>query len=134
MQPPSNAMRALAMSSRSVRTARPAARISFGRPPDELEHHLEVVDHQVPNDVHVGAPPGEGAEPVHLDEPRLREHPERRLDGRVVALDVPDLDDAPAGARDRQEAVRLGEGRGHRLLDQDVPPALEEKRRPPRRG
>ena len=67
-QPPSNAIRAFAMSILSVSTGIPTARTSSTGPPASACDDLEVVDHEVEDDVHVEAPSREDAEPVGLDE------------------------------------------------------------------
>ena len=72
MQPPANRSRTLAMSIRGVSTGTPTASTLTDRLADERQQQVEVVDHQVEHDVDVEAALGERAEPVHLDEARLR--------------------------------------------------------------
>src|SRR5262249_19327592 len=65
-------------------------------------------------------------EPMHLDELGIADEPQRRLDGRIVPLDVPDPEDAAARPAFLNQALRLVELRGDRFLDQNVAAALEE--------
>ena len=81
------------------------------RPPDEIRHDLQVVNHQVQHDVDVEAPGREGREPQALDEQRRFGPREERLDRRVVALHVPDREDPRAGARQGHERGGFLDGR-----------------------
>ena len=56
------------MSMSGVRTAVPAARTSTAGLAGEGRGDLEVVDHQVQDDVHVEAPRREHAQAMHLEE------------------------------------------------------------------
>ncbi len=115
------------------------------RPPHEGRHDLEVVDHEVEHHVDVEAPRGEDAEAVHLDEPGRVDEGERRFDRRVVALDVPDLEDsprllapAPPGRRPRADSRSSASrrARGDRGPGRSAPPRRARpwgsRRRPPR--
>ena len=101
MQPSANSMRALAMSTRGVRIA-DARRVDLETSAsDEREDDVDVVDHEVHDDVDVEAARREGREPVALDEARLRHDILRAArDGRVEALDVADLQHRAARARE----------------------------------
>ena len=129
--PPSNDSRTDAMSILFERIGTPTARISTTGRPDEVERDVEVVDEEVEDDVHVEGARDEDAEAVRLDELHVRDERPDGRDGRVEALDVPDLQDAPLLPRERDETVRLGERRRDRLLDHDVGAA--ERAAPPRR-
>src|SRR5260221_3335701 len=87
----------------------------------EGEDDVEVVDHQVQHDVDVEAAGRERAQAMHLDEARLRDRGQEDVGGRIEALDVPDLEQGSPLLRQRDQVVRFLEGRGHGLLDQDVP-------------
>ena len=95
-------------------------------PPHEVERDVEVVDEEVEDDVHVERARHEHAEAVRLDELHVRHERPNGGDRRVEALDVSDLQDAALLARDRDEAVRLGERRRDGLLDHDVGAAREQ--------
>src|SRR5262249_49170380 len=68
--------------------------------PDGRRHHredqVEVVDHQIEDDVHVRATLAELRQPLALDEARLHHSPAQRADRRIEALEVPDLEHTPA--------------------------------------
>ena len=79
MQPEANRSRALAMSTRGVRTGTPTASTAIDLGVVHREHDVEVVDHHVEDDVDVEAALGKPAQPVHLDEAG------RRDDGSAAA-------------------------------------------------
>ena len=92
----------------------------------EAENDVEIVDHEVEDDVDVEGPRGEDAEPVRLEEHGLVELREGSGDGRVEALEMTDGDDATLRLRQGEDVVGLGEGGGKGLLDEYVE-AGEEK-------
>ena len=60
------------MSTRPVSTGTPTASIDSTSDADERQHDVEIVNHQVEDDVDVEAAIRKRAEPVHLDEARVR--------------------------------------------------------------
>ena len=72
MQPLAKRSRALAMSTRPVSTGTPTASIDVDLGVHQRQHDIEIVNHQVEHDVDVEAALGKRAEPVHLDEARVR--------------------------------------------------------------
>ena len=70
----------------------------------EMEHQIEIVDHEIEHDGDVGAPGLEGRQPEALDVPGAVQVGLRRADGPVVALDVPDLELHPCRGRLRRSA------------------------------
>jgi hypothetical protein len=92
-----------------------------------VQDNLDVVDHQIENDVDIQAATGEGPEPIHLDEDRRADHRERGHDRRVVPFDVADRQHPPLRPRESHERVRLREARRHRLLHEDVHAPLEQE-------
>ena len=109
MQPDANRRRAFAMSTRGVSTGTPTASIARPRRVDDRQDHVEVVDHQVEDDVDVEAPLRERAEAMDLDEPR-HVRSGRAADRRIEPLGVPTAsitpraragDQASASATDR---------------------------------
>ena len=72
MQPDANRSRALAMSVRGVSTCTPTASTDTTSESHQRQQQVEVVNHQVEDDVDVEAALRKGAEPVDLDEPRIR--------------------------------------------------------------
>src|SRR5262249_22754483 len=98
--------------------------------PECRRHHaeddVEVVDHEVQDNVDVGAALGERREPVTLDEAGLRDEPVEGEHGRIEALEMPGLQDATAPHRELDERLRLFHRRRERLLDQHVDPRVEE--------
>ena len=81
MQPFAKRSRALAMSTRAVSTGTPTASTD-STSADEALDDVEVVDHEVADDVDVGAAIDEGRQPMALEEARLgddgRGGPQRR--------------------------------------------------------
>ncbi len=92
----------------------------------EREDDVEVVDHEVEDDVDVEGAGSEDAEPVGLEEHGLVERCEGGGDGGVEALEVADGDDAAVGLREGEDVVGLGEGGGEGLFDEDVEAGEEE--------
>ena len=107
MQPLANRRRALAMSTRAGqhRHADRLDRLDLGV--DERQHDVEIVNHQVEDDVDVEAALGKRAEPVDLDEARIGQQRPRRGDRRIEALGVPDRQDSAAASRPRRSSRRL---------------------------
>ena len=116
--PLANSTRALAMS--RWEQDREPRRPHFGglRAAGQVQHQVEVVDHQVEHDRDVGAPRLERRQPLALDVPRPVEIGLRRAKRAVVALDVPDLKLHPAARRRGDQGVGLGQRRRERLLHQ----------------
>ena len=127
MQPEGNSSRAFATSTWS-RHHRDADRFDPVRLfSQDLLEDVEVVDHQIAHHVHVGPALGKGPDPMRLDVARLRDLSAHLAQRRVEPLEVSDLEDAPAPARQLEDRLGLGERRGHRLLDQHVEPQLERR-------
>ena len=93
----------------------------------ELEHEVEVVDHEVENDGDVRAARLERGEAVDLEEARLVQVRRRRPHGAVEPLHVPDLQHHPALRRAAHELLRGGHGIRERLFHQQRDPALEHR-------
>ena len=62
---------------------------------------------------------------MDLDEARIADGGAKELRGRVEALDMAHLQNGPLPLRQLDHLVGFGQGRGHRLLDQDVLSGLE---------
>ena len=92
------------------------------------QDHVEVVDHQVEDDVDIGAALAERRQAVALDEARPGDDAGQGADRRVEALEVPDLQDAPARVRRIDQRLPLRDRDGHRLFDQDVDALVEQGR------
>ena len=93
---------------------------------DQPQHDVDVVDHQVHHDGVLLDPRHEGAKPSRLDEDRPVHDVADLLHGAVEALDVPDVQDGRARARDPEQLARLFQGRRHRLLDEHAHARLEQ--------
>ena len=93
---------------------------------DQTEHDVEVVHHEVQNDVDIEGARGENAEPMRLEEHR---HVDVRLHGEhggVEALQMANLKGAliPHGQGD--ECVGLGQRGGNRLFYQNIDAGLKK--------
>ena len=86
----------------------------------EGEDDVEVVDHEVEDDVDVEGSRGEDAEAVGLEEHGLVELGEGGGDGGVEAFEMTDGDDAVEGGGKFEDAVGIGEGGGEGLLDEEI--------------
>ncbi len=82
------------MSTLGERTGRPTARTSRTGLATKRENDVEVVDHEVEDDVDVERARGEDAEAMGLEEHGLEEVLAGGGDGGVEALEVAGLDDA----------------------------------------
>ncbi len=88
---------------------------------DQGQDDVQVVDHQVQDHVDVQRAGRERAQALDLDELGLGDHGLDRLDGRIEALQVPDLEDQPVlGLGLGHELLGLRHRLGDGLLDQDV--------------
>ena len=126
-QPESNSRRTLAISTLSERMGRPTARTSLHRRVDEGEHDVEVVDHEVEDDIDVEGARAERAEAVDLEEHRAGDDGQGGDDGGIEALEVADLDDAAGGAGGGDDVVGFRQGGGERLFDEQVHAALQQR-------
>src|SRR5262249_58664891 len=73
------------------------------------EDDVEVVDHEVEDDVDLGAAFGERRQAMALDETRLGENAGQRTDGRIEALEVADLQYAAVRRGQRHQSTALVE-------------------------
>ena len=95
---------------------------------DEMEDDVEVVDHQIEDDVHVRAAFEEGVEAVGFDEEGRSHHGPEGRDGRIEPLDEADLEDQPLCPGEGDQFIRLGKRRGDRFFQQDVHARLQKDR------
>ena len=86
----------------------------------EAENDVEIVDHEVENDVDVEGTGSEDAESMGFEEHGLIERCEGCGDRRIETLEVADGNDATLRLRESQDVVCLGEIRGEGLFDEDV--------------
>lgn len=92
----------------------------------EAEDDVEVVNHEIEDDVDVERTRGEDAKAVALKEHGLEEMPTSGSDGGVEALEMSGLDDAIVLAAEFEDAVGIGEALGYWLLDEEVDTCGEE--------
>ncbi len=92
----------------------------------EGEDDVEVVDHEVEDDVDVERAWGEDAEAVGLEEHGAVEGGEGGGDGGVEAFEMADGDDAGVLVGEGEDVVGLGEGGGEGFFDEDVEVGAEE--------
>ena len=115
------------MSTRGVSTGTPTASMALTSSPTRFEHEVEIMDHQVEHDIDVEAALGKRAQSVNFDEsglPNQRPHPFHR---RIEALRVTDRQDDPAAPGQLEQPIGIRRRRRHRLFDQHVHAALEER-------
>src|SRR5207344_1307343 len=84
----------------------------------EGKHDVQVVDHEVEDDVDVQAAGGKRPQPVDLDEAGFATGRPKDLGGGVEAFDVSDLEDGTRLLGESNELVSLAQRGRHRLLDQ----------------
>jgi hypothetical protein len=92
----------------------------------ELEDDVEVVNHEVEDDVDVESAGAEEAETVGLEEHGAVDERGEGSDGGVEAFEVADLDEAVVEAAEADELVGLLECGGDGFLDEDVDAGLDE--------
>ncbi len=90
------------------------------------EDDVEVVDHEVEDDVYVERARGEDAEPVAFKKHGAGEEGKHGGDGRIEALEVTDLKDAMVLLRRERAGRRLVERGGEGLFDEDVEAGLKQ--------
>ena len=108
--PLANSTRALAMSRWELSSDEPG-RPHFGglRAAGQVQHEVEIVDHEVEHDGDVGAAGLERRQPLALDVARAVEIGLGRAERAVVALDVAHLELEAAPRRRGDERVGLGD-------------------------
>ena len=94
---------------------------------DEGEDDIEVVDHQVEDNVDIERAWGKDAEPVHFKKHRMSEQRKRGADGGIEAFEVADLHDAFVSGGELLQFIDFGEGGGERLFDEDIDLLLHER-------
>ncbi len=133
--PEASSTRTLAMSIRGESTGDPGRADLGHRAAVEGVEDLEVVDHQVEDDVDVEAARREDPQPLHLDEARRRCRPPSSACTAGLKNSMwPTASTRPAGdARSSRRSASSRLGR-QRLLDQHVEAAVEQARTPSRRA
>jgi len=101
------------------------AQIGHSRPAGEVQHQIQIVDHQVQHNRHVGAPGLERGEPGALEVPDVSQMWLGGAEGLVEALDVAHLELQLPLLRRRHQQVRLRQGGGEGLFHQDRHPRLQ---------
>src|SRR5690606_13074416 len=96
------------------------------RSADKLLNQVYVVNHQIEHDAHIAAALLERREPMRLDEARCFELPHCGDDGRIEALQVPDLQHATTSLRGRDQLLRFRDGGCDRFLDEHMNAVLEQ--------
>ncbi len=78
------------------------------------------MNHQIQNDIHIGAAVAEAAEAVAFDKHRPSDVRAHHLHDRVEALTMPDLQPAPPMCSQLDQLACFGGGHCDGLLHQDV--------------
>ena len=87
---------------------------------DELQNDVQIVNHQIQNDIHIRAPFKERMQAVHFDEDRTGNDLFQRHDGRIEAFHKTDLENEAVFFCQRNQVVRFFEGRAEGLFDQHI--------------
>src|SRR5437868_9404190 len=98
----------------------------FHRRAREGEHDVEVVDHQVEDDINIERARREDAEPMDFEEHWLGQQRYRGAHRRVEALELPHLNGAARALGEADELVSFGQRSDQGLLNQDVNPRLHQ--------
>ena len=85
------------------------------------------MDHQVEDDVDVETSRGEGTEPVHLDEARVRHERQGDADGWIITLGMADREGRARRRRGGDHLIRLRDGPGDGLFDEDGDATLKKR-------
>ena len=94
---------------------------------DELEHEIEVVDHEVEDHRHVGAARLERGQALGLEEPRLLEVRRGGAHCAVEPLHVPDLEHGLRGGGALHQLLRARDRVRQGLLHQQAPAPLQHR-------
>ena len=92
----------------------------------EGKNDVQVVDHEVEDDVDVERARGEDAEAVGLEEHGTVETLGNGGDGGVEALKMADRDDALERGSEIKDAIGFEEGGGEGFFDEDIEAGAEE--------
>ena len=95
---------------------------------DERMHEIEVVDHEIEHDGHIGAARTERRETVALDKPGAIDKRHRRADRTIKPFDVTNLQQHTGRSRPRQQIVGFVKRHRERLLDEYVLAAIDRRR------
>ena len=112
---------------RAIGAATPGSRQAHHRRRGQLQHQVDVVNHQIEHHRHIVGPIGVGAVAAGLQHHHLLvgHHLEQFAEGGVEALDVAHLQQAGRGGGGLDQLSRLLLAGGDRLLDQHVQPRLQ---------
>src|SRR5580698_4692481 len=98
----------------------------FYRRLGKRQNDVEIVNHQVEDDVDIKRARREHAEAVYLEEHRLRQQRERRPNRGIKALQMSDLCDTFVSGRQLYQLLRLRQRRGQRLFNQHIDSSLHQ--------
>lgn len=96
---------------------------------NQREHDVEVVNHEVENDVDVERARAENAEAMRLKEHGVIEERASGSDGGIEALEMAGLEDAVVGGSGVDEMGGFGNAGGDGLFNEDVNACLEKSLR-----
>lgn len=87
---------------------------------DDVQHQIEVVNHQIEDDRDLRAAWLEGRQPVRFDEHGPHDLAGQGQKRRIESLDVPDLHFEAGAFGQFQQAIGLGDGGRHGLFHENV--------------
>src|SRR5271155_3709054 len=93
---------------------------------DEGKKNVQVMNHDVVDDVNVQAARGKNSEAMNFKKHGARNDFADRDDGGIVALEMADLQDAVGALCGGDEAVGFPDRGGHRFFDQHVHAGIEK--------
>ena len=78
---------------------------------NQRQQHVQIMDHQVEDDIDVETSRGKGTKPVHLDEARVRHERQGDADGWIITLGMADREGRARRRRGGDHLIRVRDDR-----------------------
>ena len=98
----------------------------FYRRPDDREHDVKIMNHEIKNDVDIERARGKDAEPVNFEKHGLSDERGDSPNRRVEPFEMPDLADTTQALGQANQFVGVGERGGQGLFNQHIDPTLHQ--------